>query len=376
MRKSLLFLVTEDWYFASHRLKLAISAKKKGYRVCLAARNNGYMKIIKKQGIECFPIDWNRGSFNACSFIKNIIEIKNIIKTIKPEIVHLVSIQTIITGCLSLLFYKKIGKVLAFTGLGTLFISNGLKEKSLRFMLKVILFYFSRTKDTLILVQNKDDKKLLLSKFFCRKTNIRIIRGSGVDTSYYSYAEEPVYPPFIVSFVGRFLKDKGIENLIEAFSIIRDKNLDIKLWLVGEPDYGNISSVTKEYLENAISVNKNIEWKGKVSNIKKIWKNSHIAVLPSKREGLPLSLLEAAACGKPIVASDVPGCREIAISGFNAILFDVDNIVQLAEAIIYLSLQHKLRKDFGINSRSLVEKDMSEKEVIQETIKVYENLLV
>ena len=149
MRKSLLFLVTEDWYFASHRLKLAISAKKKGYRVCLAARNN--------------------------------------VKTIKPEIVHLVSIQTIITGCLSLLFYKKIGKVLAFTGLGTLFISNGLKEKSLRFMLKVILFYFSRTKDTLILVQNKDDKKLLLSKFFCRKTNIRIIRGSGVDTSYYSY---------------------------------------------------------------------------------------------------------------------------------------------------------------------------------------------
>ena len=169
---------------------------------------------------------------------------------------------------------------------------------------------------------------------------------------------------------------KGIENLIEAFSIIRDKKLDIKLWLVGEPDYGNISSVTKEYLENAISVNKNIEWKGKVSNIKKIWKNSHIAVLPSKREGLPLSLLEAAACGKPIVASDVPGCREIAISGFNAILFDVDNIVQLADSIIYLSLQHKLRKDFGINSRSLVEKDMSEKEVIQETIKVYENLLV
>ena len=179
-----------------------------------------------------------------------------------------------------------------------------------------------------------------------------------------------------MSFVGRFLKDKGIENLIEAFSIIRDKKLDIKLWLVGEPDYGNISSVTKEYLENAISVNKNIEWKGKVSNIKKIWKNSHIAVLPSKREGLPLSLLEAAACGKPIVASDVPGCREIAISGFNAILFDVDNIVQLADSIIYLSLQHKLRKDFGINSRSLVEKDMSEKEVIQETIKVYENLLV
>ena len=113
-----------------------------------------------------------------------------------------------------------------------------------------------------------------------------------------------------------------------------------------------------------------------MSDIKSVWEKSHIAVLPSKREGLPLSLLEAAACGKPIIASDVVGCREVAISGFNAVTFDVDNVVQLADAIIYLSTSHKIRKHYGRNSRSLVEKDMSEREVIKETIKIYNDLMV
>ncbi len=174
-----------------------------------------------------------------------------------------------------------------------------------------------------------------------------------------------------MSFVGRFLKDKGIENLIEAFSIIKDKNLDIKLWLVGEPDYGNVSSVTKEYLENAISVNKNIEWKGKVSNIKNIWKNSHIAVLPSKREGLPLSLLEAAACGKPIVASDVPGCREIAINNFNAITVHPGDIKETTKAIIKLCNDEKLRKVFARNGRKLVEGDMRIESICEQYYNLY-----
>ena len=376
MNNCLLYLVTEDWYFISHRLKLALSAKNRGYRVCLACRDNGHIDEIKKYGIDCYQIDWDRGSLNIFSFIKNIIEIRNIIKKTNPSIIHLVSMQTIITGCFALIFNRKVGKVFAFTGLGTLFLSIGIKVKILRFILKNIISFYSRMKNTRILVQNIDDKKLLLTKFKCSQTNIQIIRGSGVDINFFVYTKEPEYPPYIVTFVGRFLKDKGIENLIKAFSIIREKNLDIKLWLVGEPDNENLSSVSKEYIEKVLEENKNIYWKGKVSDIKTIWKNSHIAVLPSRREGLPLSLLEAAACGKPLIASDVPGCREIAITGFNALTFDVENIEQLADSIIHLVSDHQMRKDFGIKSRSLVEKDMSEKQVIEETIKVYEDLMI
>ena len=376
MKNCLLYLVTEDWYFLSHRINLALSAKDKGYRVCVVCRDNGHIKKIVEKGIECYPVSWNRGFINIFSLIKNIIEIKKIISEIDPQVIHFVSIQSIITGCIPLFFNNNISKVLAFTGLGTIVLSNSIKVKILRLILTVIVYFISRKKNTKVIVQNNDDKKLLLKKFNCHYDRIQIIRGSGVDINYYSFLEEPPYPPVIVTFVGRFLKDKGIENLIKAFSILRDKKKDVKLWLVGEPDFENVSSVSDKYIEKSIKENKNIKWVGKVSDIKSVWEKSHIAVLPSKREGLPLSLLEAAACGKPIIASDVVGCREVAISGFNAVTFDVDNVVQLADAIIYLSTSHKIRKHYGRNSRSLVEKDMSEREVIKETIKIYNDLMV
>ena len=217
---------------------------------------------------------------------------------------------------------------------------------------------------------------MLIKEFYCSKSNVDIIRGSGVDIKYYCYQHEPEYPPFIVTYVGRFLKDKGIETLVKAFSIINENNLDIKLLLVGAPDSANSSSISISYLKQAIKENKNIQWEGEVSDVRKIWKKSHIAVLPSKREGLPMSLLEAAASGKPIVSTDVPGSREIAIDGLNAVTFDVDNIVKLANAIIYLCNNDKIRKEFGIRSRKLVESDMSEEEVIKKTIEKYEELYV
>ena len=138
----------------------------------------------------------------------------------------------------------------------------------------------------------------------------------------------------------------------------------------------DVSTPTGLNIQMYITENKNIQWEGEVSDIRKIWKKSHIAVLPSKREGLPMSLLEAAASGKPIVSTDVPGCREIAIDGLNAVTFDVDNIVKLANAIIYLCNNDKIRKEFGIRSRKLVESDMSEEEVIKKTIEKYEKLCV
>ena len=376
MNNTLLYLVTEDWYFISHRLNLALEAQKKGFRVCVACRNSGRLDEIKAYGIECYPLDWNRGSLNVFSVIKGIIETRRVLHKVKPQIFHLVSIQSIITGCIATLFNDKIGKVLAFTGLGTLVISENIRVKFLRFILSVVIYFCSRNKLTKILVQNIDDQKLLIRKFYCSKSNVDIIRGSGVDIKYYCYQHEPEYPPFIVTYVGRFLKDKGIETLVKAFSIINENNLDIKLLLVGAPDSANSSSISINYLKQAIKENKNIQWEGEVSDIRKIWKKSHIAVLPSKREGLPMSLLEAAASGKPIVSTDVPGCREIAIEGLNAVTFEVDNIVKLANAIIYLCNNDKIRKEFGIRSRKLVESDMSEEEVIKKTIEKYEKLCV
>ena len=187
MNNTLLYLVTEDWYFISHRLNLALEAKDKGFRVCVACRNSGRLDEIKAYGIECYPLDWNRGSLNVFSVIKGIIETRRVLHKVKPQIFHLVSIQSIITGCIATLFNDKIGKVLAFTGLGTLVISENIRVKFLRFILSVVIYFCSRNKLTKILVQNIDDQKLLIRKFYCSKSNVDIIRGSGVDIKYYCY---------------------------------------------------------------------------------------------------------------------------------------------------------------------------------------------
>ena len=206
------------------------------------------------------------------------------------------------------------------------------------------------------------------------KNKIHLILGSGVNTKYFEVEKEPDYPPIIVTYLGRIIKDKGIENLIDAFNIVNETNKEIYLIIAGSIDYLNPSTISEEYIKNAISNNSNISWIGEVSNVKELWRKSHIAVLPSKREGLPKSLLEAAACGRAIISTNVPGCREIAINGVNAKLVNFGNVRQLSKAILFLSENHLVRKSYGLKSRELVESDMSEDKVIKNTLSFYKKL--
>ena len=174
--------------------------------------------------------------------------------------------------------------------------------------------------------------------------------------------------------MGRLIKDKGIETLFNAFKKVNRVDKNIHLLIAGNIDASNPSAISKNYINSQINENKHISWLGNVTNIKELWKKSHIAILPSRREGLPKSLLEAAASGKAIIATDVPGCREIAINNFNAITVPLDNSDELAKAIKYLANNNEVRKQYGLKSRELVEKDMSEEIIINKTISIYENL--
>ena len=252
MKNCLLYLVTEDWYFISHRLNLALSAKQQGYRICVICRDNGHVEKILSKGIECYPINWNRGSMNIFVLFKNVLKIRKIIYSINPQIVHFVSTQSIIVGCLSIFFNKNVSKILAFTGLGTLVLSNNIKVKILRIILNFIIARFSKRDNTKILVQNKDDHDFLIKRFNCSPSNLKIIRGSGVNIEHFVYEEEKSYPPFIVTFVGRLIKDKGVDTLIKAFDILKKKNLDIKLKLVGSADLENSSSISDKDLDSFV----------------------------------------------------------------------------------------------------------------------------
>ena len=375
MKKKIIYIVSEDWYFLSHRLALARESLNKGYDVYVLCKDTGVMNNIKNYGFKCYNLQSVRSKITIKSFIKEVININSIVKTINPSIIHLIAFRPILLGLCSLFFNKKIEIIISITGLGSIFLSKSLKVKFFKLIICCFLFINFRKKNLNIIVQNKDDYKFCNKTLNCDQSRIFLVRGSGVDVNYFSYSKEPKSPPIILTFVGRVIKDKGIETLFKAFNIANKNIKDIKLLIAGSIDHLNPSAIDEKYIKDELNNNKNITWLGEVSNIKALWAKSHIAVLPSRREGLPKSLLEAAASGKPILATDVPGCREIAINNLNSITVPLDNEVKLAEGIEYLVKNYEVRKKFGIESRKLVEKDLSEKSIINKTVLIYQNIL-
>jgi glycosyltransferase involved in cell wall biosynthesis len=200
-----------------------------------------------------------------------------------------------------------------------------------------------------------------------------LIPGSGVDVQRLQPMPEPD-GPVTVAYVGRLLADKGLFSLMDAQEQLAAQQRPIHLLLAGEADPANPASIPADRLAEWRK-RPGVEFLGQVADIRTVWSAAHIAVLPSRREGLPLSLLEAAACGRPMVATDVPGCREIARDGLNALLVPVDDPAALAEAIARLAADRDLRAKFGAASRSLAETEFSSTRIGQETVMLYERLL-
>ena len=373
MNKKLLFIVTEDWYFLSHRLALALACKKRGYEVYVGCKDTGKIEEIKSYGFNCYNLKLYRGYSSVFTIFRNILEVRRVIRITNVSILHAVSLQSIVLALLATLFNRKIKFIAALTGLGSLFLARSIKDKIIKFLLTIFLIFGLKKKSLRVIVQNKDDKEFVNKKLFCSIIKIFIIRGSGVDIDYHKIQLEPSHPPIIISYVGRLIQDKGIEFLIKAFKLALKSNNNIKLLLVGSLDSNNIRPISKKYIEDLINNENNIEYIGEVKDVREIWKISHIAILPSKREGLPKSLLEAASAGRAIISTDVPGSREIAINSINAEMVQLDDIKGLAKAILYLAKNHKIRKSYGLKSRELVESDMSEEQVIRNTLSLYKN---
>jgi glycosyltransferase involved in cell wall biosynthesis len=354
MIKNIVYLVSEDWYFLSHRLVLAKNALDRGYKVHVLCKNTGMLNKIEKHGFKCYELQSYRNNISLANLIKDILNIRAIIKNIQPSIVHLVALRPILLGLCSLLFLKNIKIISSVTGMGSIFLSRNLKIKFLKYFILLFLYINFKRKNSNVIVQNKDDHIFFLKKLNINKNKIFLIRGSGVNINYFKYVKEPNIPPIIVTFVGRLIKDKGIETLFKAFKQVNSIDKNIQLLIAGSIDTSNLSAISEGYINRKLKENKYITWLGNVSNIREVWKKTHIAILPSRREGLPKSLLEAAAVGKPIIATDVPGCREIAINNFNAITVPLDNADELAKAILYLGNNQQVRVKYGLKSRELV----------------------
>lgn len=373
MGPSILYVVTEDWYFLSHRLPMARAAKAAGYEVHVAARIKDGRTRIEREGFVPHPLDWTRGSLSLRDSVAAIRQLRALYGELKPDLVHNVALKPVLLGSIAGLGFGEIAMVNSLTGMGALFVEGGgssaLTRKAVEFALGRLL----RRAKSRTVVQNPDDGDFLTS-LGVPADKIAIVAGSGVDIDKFQALPEPP-APVTAAFVGRMLRHKGVMTLIEAFRRATEGGTQLRLLLAGDCDPENPGSLAPQQLREFANLY-GIIWLGHVADVREVWEQAHFAVQPSRGgEGLPKSLLEAAACGRAMVATDVPGCREIAVPGKTGVLVPVDDAEALAEAMLRLAGDKEMRDRFGKAARQLAEQKFSSEAIGRETVALYDGLI-
>jgi len=366
-----IYLVTEDWYFISHRLPMARAASKAGFEVHVATRVDRHADAIKAEGFHLHPISWRRGSLDPRDLVRVVREVRKLYRNLRPDLAHHVALPAAVVGSLAAIGLPVVC-LNAVTGLGTMFTDDTAKVRIVRTLIRTALRRLLNGSRAAVLVQNADDRAVI-ERLGVDRGRIALIPGSGVDVDAMQPSPEPP-DPVTVAFVGRLVASKGIRTLLAAHELLARRGRDIRLLIAGLPDPANPTSIPSQEIE-AWTRRPNVKHLGFVEDIGALWPRVHIAVLPSHREGLPLSLLEAAACGRALIATDVPGCREIARADLNAVLVPLENAEALADAIDRLALDPQLRRKFGKAGRELVEQEFSSQRIGRDLIDLYRHLL-
>lgn len=373
-RRKLIFLITEDWYFWSHRLPIARAARGAGFEVLVATRVNQHKERIEKEGFQLIPISLERRSKNIIKEIISILEIVRIYRREKPDIVHHVAVKPVLYGSWAARIAGVHAVVNALAGLGFIFVAKGWKGSVIR---KLVVFAYRSAfsaKNAVAIFQNPEDLKLFIDAGVVTNEKAVLIRGSGVDTAHFIPHPEPKGVPTI-ALASRMLWDKGVGEFVEAARILQKGEIKCRMILVGNPDPENPASILKETLRgwHAEGI---VEWWGYREDMPEVFSQANIVVLPtSYGEGVPKILLEAASCGRPIVATDIPGCREIVRHNENGLLIPPPDSKALADAIEVLIKNPELRAKMGARGRKIVEAEFSKEIVIKQTMEVYERLL-
>lgn len=366
----LLFIVTEDWYFVSHRLPLALAARAAGFEVAVATSDGQHGDLIRNAGIRLIPLELSRRTGNPLSEVRALWRLYH---QEKPDIVHHVALKPVMYGAFAAYLARVPAQVNAVAGLGWLFSSSNAIARIIRLPFRWMLGRLLDQTHSLTIAQNQEDVKLL-EYSGVPISRLRLIRGAGVDINVFHPTKPPPTPIRIV-LIARMLWDKGVGEFIEAARQLTDAGTNARFILVGAPDPANPGSVAEENLRNWQG-HPGIEWLGRRDDIPAILQTAHIACLPSYREGLPKSLLEAAACGLPIVTTDSPGCREVVRDGLNGLLVPIRDAHALAAALKKLIENGELRHRMGAQSRQRAEREFSLDAVIAQTLALYHEVLL
>jgi glycosyltransferase involved in cell wall biosynthesis len=364
--KAILFANT-DWYLFNFRLSLARALRDAGYEVVFLSPPGEYGPQLAAQGFrwQAFPL--SRRGMNPLRELLTILRLRRFYRTEQPDVVHHFTIKCVLYGSLAahLAGIKQI--INAITGLGYIFVSESGLARLLRPF--VHIFYRLALRDTEVIFQNQDDIDLFRQRRLLGNACVHLIRGSGVDTEVFTLSSEPSDDP-VVMMVGRFLWDKGVGEFVEAARILQQSGVAARFVLVGDTYPDNPGAVPPEQLRQWVQEGV-VEWWGWHDDMLAMLPQAQVVCLPSYREGMPRSLAEAGACGRPVVTTDAPGCREIVQDGVNGFLVPVRDASALAEALRKLMVDPALRQQMGRRGRELVEAEFSVRRIVAETLQVY-----
>jgi glycosyltransferase involved in cell wall biosynthesis len=364
----ILYIVNDINFFQSHRLPLALKAIDIGWDVFVASNET----INIDQRITQIKIPIDRSSLSIIKSFILLFSVVKVIKKVKPTIAHNVTLKPIIIGSISAFFFPKLTVINAVSGLGVLFTGNknSLARRVVQFLFRIIV----KRKNTGFIFQNKIDLKVFQNNGL--KRNFIIIKGSGVDGDIYRYQKPLNTSKKIILFTGRILKDKGVLDLIKAFKLLPEniKNQTV-LRFLGNEDLENPAHIKSEYMKSLLQEG-NIQWDGHSNNIKNELERCNIYCLPSYREGLPKSIVEAMAIGRPIITTNAPGCDDCVIDGFNGYKITSGDVRGLSEGLLRLLCDNKLCVSMGKNSRIFFEKEFELNLIIKETFNFYSQMLM
>lgn len=373
-KRTLIFLVTEDWYFWSHRLPMARAAQQAGFDVAVATRITAHGARIEAAGFRLIPMRWRREEIGPWASLAAIAEICRLYRRERPFMVHHIAHKAAILGGIAALL-ARVPRIVSFiAGVGYMGTSRSRHAQLVGAAARLLWPVLLLRRHCRVIVQNDDDRAVIEALRPSAADRITVIRGSGVDLDHFKPLPEPPSPPVTVAYVGRMIAIKGVATLVEAQRSLCAEGIALQLLLVGTPDLANPSSFDEATLR-AWSRLPGIIWCGHREDVREIWATAHIAALASEGgEGVPMTLLEAAAVGRAIVATDVPGNRDVARNGINAILVPPGDADALAAALKTLASDPARRRSYAAAGRSLVAEGFSEEAVRVATVALYRAL--
>lgn len=373
MNRALMFVVNVDWFFLSHRLPIALEALRQGYQVHIATGLTDKLDELQRHGLVVHPLALDRSSAGLGNALCTMVELWRVLRAVRPDVVHLVTIKPVLLGGLVARLAGVPAVVVAVSGLGFVFMARGAKAAVRRWLVGGLYRVALGHRNLKVIFQNADDLRSLAKVAHLPAAKVAMIRGSGVDLARYAHVPLPGGVA-VVLLAARLLADKGVLEFVQAARLLKQRGCNARFVLVGTVDSANPTSFTDAEVSAWVHDGV-VEWWGHRADMPQVLAAAHLVVLPSYREGLPKVLIEAAACGRAVVTTDVPGCRDAIDPGVTGVLVPVRNAAALADALEGLLIDPAHCQAMGNAGRALAESAFDVRQVVAAHLRIYQQLI-